>query len=95
MSLFVEWDTGKAERNLDKHGVSFSEAATVLEDQHSITLPDPDHSMEEERLLLLGRSSSGRMLIVAITERGTTVRIISARPMTPRERRTYEHETGR
>ncbi len=95
MSLFVDWDAGKAQRNLDKHGVSFSEAATVLEDQYSITLPDPDHSLDEERLLLLGRSSSDRLLIVAITERGATVRIISARPMTPRERRTYEHETRR
>lgn len=95
MEFSVEWDPDKAERNLVKHGVSFSEAATVLGDPLSITLPDPDHSTDEERLLLLGRSGAGRFLIVAITEWKTSVRIISARPMTTRERRMYERETGR
>jgi uncharacterized protein len=73
-----------------RHGIAFSEAATVFADPLSISLPDPDHSADEERLLLLGHSGSGRALIVALTERGDTVRIFSARPMTPRERRTYE-----
>ncbi len=91
----IEWDPHKAERNADKHGVTFQEAATVFGDSLSVTLPDPDHSRSEERYLLLGRSGAGRMLIVAITERGDKLRIISARPMTPRERRTYEHEAGR
>jgi len=95
MSLSVEWDPVKAESNLRKHGVSFEEAASVLSDTLSITLPDPDHSREEERFLLLGQAATGRFLIVAITERGDTVRIISARTMTPRERRVYEHEIGR
>jgi uncharacterized DUF497 family protein len=95
MSLRIEWDPEKAEGNQSKHGVSFSEAATVLADPFSITLPDPDHSIEEERLLLLGQSTSGRYLIVALTERGNMVRIISARPMTSRERRIYEREIGR
>jgi uncharacterized protein len=90
MALNVEWDPDKAEANLRKHGVSFEEAATVLADPLSATLPDPDHSEREERLLLLGRSSVGRYLIVSLTERGTQVRIISARVMTPRERRNYE-----
>jgi uncharacterized DUF497 family protein len=90
MSLRVEWDPNKAARNLAKHEVGFDEAATVLTDPLSITLPDPDHSGDEERILLLGRSSRGRPLIVALTERGDTVRIISARLMTPRERKTYE-----
>ena len=90
MSLSVEWDPEKEARNLSKHGVGFDEAATVLTDPLSITLPDPDHSDIEERLLLLGRSARDRPLIVALTERGDTVRIISARLMTPRERKTYE-----
>ena len=91
----IEWDAAKAEGNAIKHGVPFQEAATVFGDSLSVTLPDPDHSRDEERYLLLGRSTAGRLLIVAITERGDTLRIISARLMTPRERRAYEHETGR
>lgn len=95
MSLRIAWDPEKAEANRAKHGVSFSEAATVLTDPLSITLSDPGHSLDEERLLLLGQSTAGRYLIVALTERADTVRIISARQMTSRERRTYERETGR
>jgi uncharacterized DUF497 family protein len=95
MSLRVEWDPKKAAANESKHGVTFSEAATVLSDPLSVTLPDPDHSGSEERLLLLGQSRFGRFLILSITLRADVVRIISARPMTSRERRTYEHEIGR
>src|ERR1044072_7185067 len=87
MDYHVDWDPAKAERNLQKHGVSFEEAATVLSDPLSVTLADPDHSRDEERLLALGRSDFGRMLTVSITERGRTIRLISARQMTPRERR--------
>lgn len=94
MSFRVQWDPGKAESNEAKHGVSFSEAATVLAEPFSITLPDPDDSMAEERLLLLGRSTGGRYLIVSFTERRDAVRITSARPMTSREGRTYEQATG-
>jgi uncharacterized DUF497 family protein len=90
MSLRVEWDPAKAEANESRHGVTFSEAATVLADALSITLPDPDHSGTEDRFLLLGQSAAGRFLIVSITDRRDAVRIISARPMTSRERRTYE-----
>jgi uncharacterized DUF497 family protein len=92
MGIAVEWDPAKADANLRKHGVSFEEAASVLADPVSITLPDPDHSRGENRLLLLGHSAAGRLLIASITERGDTVRIISARAMTPRERRTYERQ---
>jgi uncharacterized DUF497 family protein len=90
MNLRIEWDSQKAARNEAKHGVTFSEAATVLGDPLSITLDDPAHSRSEERLLLLGRSSAGRFLVVVIAERGEAIRIISARDMTPRERKTYE-----
>jgi uncharacterized DUF497 family protein len=93
MGLDFEWDPEKAAANEAKHGVTFSEAATVLADPLSFALPDPEHSGDEERLLLLGQSQSGRFLILALTERGDAVRIISARPMTSRERRTYESET--
>lgn len=94
MSLCVEWNPTKAESNLRKHAVGFEEAATVLEDPVSITLDDPDHSRTEQRFLLLGRSATDQALIVAIAE-GDTLRIISARLMTPRERRAYEQEAGR
>jgi uncharacterized protein len=90
MDIQVEWDLEKAAANLRKHGVSFEEAATVLGDPLSITLPDPDHSQQEQRYLLLGRSSSGRLLIVSHSEEAQRVRMISARAMTPKERRSYE-----
>jgi uncharacterized DUF497 family protein len=54
------------------------------------TLPDPDHSEREERVLILGRSAAGRFLITSATECGDRIRLISARLMTPRERRSYE-----
>jgi uncharacterized DUF497 family protein len=83
MSLAFEWDPVKAASNLQKHGVSFEEAASSFGDPLSLTLPDPDHSVDEVRLLLLGRSTSGRLLIIAFTDRGDTLRIISSRSMTP------------
>ena len=85
-----EWDAMKAESNLQKHGVSFREAATTFADPLSWTYPDPDHSVEEERSLLIGTSRPGRLLVVAFTERGGAVRLISARPATRRERSFYE-----
>jgi uncharacterized DUF497 family protein len=95
MSLRFEWDPDKAEVNAAKHGVTFSEAATVLADPLSITLPDPDHSGDEDRFLLLGETSAGRLLIVSLTERRDALRIISARPMTSRERTNYERQIRR
>jgi uncharacterized protein len=95
MSLRVEWDPNKAAANESKHGVTFSEASTVLADPLSVTLADPDHSGDEDRLLMLGQSRFGRFLILSITERADAVRLISARPMTSHERKTYEHEIGR
>ena len=89
-----EWDPRKAESNLKKHGVSFPEAASVLGDPISITFPDPDHSAKETRFITVGMSRSGRILLVAHTDRGENVRIISARKTTPQERRHYEEESG-
>lgn len=85
-----EWDPQKADRNLKKHGVSFQEAASVFGDALSITYYDPDHSAKEHRFITVGLSWSGRVLIVAHTDRGGNVRIISARKTTRREKRYYE-----
>lgn len=85
-----EWDSAKATENLSKHGVSFEEAATVFRDTLSQTGLDPDHSVGEERFVIFGVSTSGRLLVVAHAERGDTIRIISARPATPGERQIYE-----
>ena len=85
-----EWDPHKADSNQKKHGVSFQEAASVLGDALSITYPDPDHSVKEHRFITVGMSRSGRVLIVAHTDRGNNVRIISARKTTRQERRYYE-----
>jgi hypothetical protein len=85
-----EWDAAKARANRRKHGVSFEEAADVFGDEHSSTVFDPDHSVGEGRHIIFGKSSAGKHLVVAFTERGARIRIISARVMTPRERRAYE-----
>lgn len=86
------WDEAKAAANLRKHGVDFREAATVFGDALSTTFPDVDHSVRERRFLTIGVSVEGRVLVVAHTEVGGTIRIISARPATVRERRFYEEE---
>jgi uncharacterized DUF497 family protein len=86
-----EWNPDKATLNLHKHHVSFPEAATVFSDPLSVTYPDPDHSVGEERYLLIGRSHRYQILVVAHTYRQETVRIISARKATKRESQFYEH----
>jgi uncharacterized DUF497 family protein len=89
MDIAFDWDPEKAEINERKHGVTFSEAATVFGDPLAIVLPDPRHSGAEERFVIFGRSNRDRLLVVMHTERGETVRIISTRVMTPHERREY------
>ncbi|MFL5385978.1 MAG: BrnT family toxin [Longimicrobiaceae bacterium] len=90
MDLRFEWDPAKDEANERKHGVTFHDASTAFSDPLSSTIPDPDHSEREDRFLLIGQDVSGRLLVVAHTERGDTIRIISARPATRGERRDYE-----
>jgi uncharacterized DUF497 family protein len=85
-----EWDNKKAKRNHRKHGVSFEEAATVFYDPLSATFDDPDHSVGELRLITVGYSSRGRLLVVSHTERVKSIRIISARPATAHERKRHE-----
>jgi uncharacterized DUF497 family protein len=84
------WDEKKAAKNLNKHGVSFEESATVFDDPLSDTFPDPDHSLEEHRFVIIGSSESGKILVVAHTDEGELVRIISAREVTHGERKSYE-----
>ncbi|MFH0765586.1 MAG: BrnT family toxin [Calditrichota bacterium] len=85
-----EWDEKKAEANLHKHGVSFGEARSVYEDILSAILPDEDHSIDEERWLALGMSNRFRVLVVCFGERGSKIRIISARKATKQEIKKYE-----
>jgi uncharacterized DUF497 family protein len=93
MSLEFEWDEDKASKNLNKQGVSFEEASTVLGDPLSLTIPDPLHSEDEDRFITLGESHRGRLLVVVSTDRGDKIRIISARVATRRERKDYEEGT--
>ncbi|MGQ9648265.1 MAG: BrnT family toxin [Thermodesulfobacteriota bacterium] len=76
--LLFEWDPSKARRNLQIHGVSFDEASTAFKDTLSLTIPDPLHSDEEDRFILIGSSARNCLLGVVHTERGEHVRIISA-----------------
>jgi uncharacterized DUF497 family protein len=85
-----EWDARKAMSNEEKHGITFDEAATVFGDPLALTFNDHDHSETEWRFLTFGLSSESRALVVAHTARDDMIRIISARPMTSRERRDYE-----
>jgi len=85
-----EWDRRKAKSNLRKHGVSFQEVATVFGDALSITFDDPDHSVNGHRLLTFGLSRTDKAIIVSHTERGKSMRIISARLMSKQERQIYE-----
>jgi len=86
-----EWDREKAKKNLRKHKVSFDEALTVFYDPLSATFSDPDHSINEQRLITIGYSSQSRLLVVSHAERGKIIRIISARPTTAHERKRHEN----
>lgn len=85
-----EWDGEKAESNLRKHGVAFDEAVTVFYDPLAATFDDPESSHGERRLVTVGYSAQGRLLVVCHTERGRAVRLISARRATASERKRHE-----
>jgi uncharacterized DUF497 family protein len=87
-----EWNAEKARSNLRKHKVSFVEAATALKDPMAATGLDPDHSVGEERFITFGVSERGRLLVVAHTEKNDTLRIISARVASKKERKIYEED---
>ena len=90
MDTEFEWDPKKAESNVQKHGVSFAEAATVFFDVFSVTVPDPLHSVIENRFVITGVSYLQRHMVVVHLDRGDRIRIISARLATPTERKKYE-----
>ncbi len=89
--ILFEWDNEKNRINKKKHGVSFEEAKTVFYDDNAIQFWDEDHSEEEERFLLLGRSSKMRILLIihCFRERESIIRIISARKATQKESQEY------
>jgi uncharacterized DUF497 family protein len=85
-----EWDARKARRNLRKHRVSFEEATTAFRDPLSVTAPDLTHSSAESRFVTFGLSANGKLLTISHTERGASIRIITARRATKQERKIYE-----
>jgi uncharacterized DUF497 family protein len=90
VAYHFEWDPKKAASNSQKHRVSFEEAITVFGDERAMNMPDPDHSVEEQRFLVLGMSVRSRLVVVAYAERPPRTRIISARLVSRLERRRYE-----
>jgi uncharacterized DUF497 family protein len=86
-----EWDEKKHSLNKRRHGVSFDEGQTVFADENGLLLEDPDHSQEEDRFILLGLSSSLRLIVVSHTYRkdDAVIRIISARKAIPSEQKQY------
>ena len=94
VALKFEWDIHKANSNERKHGVTFEEASTVLSDYLSITIPDPLHPGDEERLVTIGQSDQRRTLVVVHTESDDVIRLISARPANAHERKKYEENYG-
>jgi uncharacterized DUF497 family protein len=89
--LTFEWDDNKSVSNKKKHGISFEEAQTVFLDENALLIHDPDHSLEEDRFVLLGMSFKLRLLIVCHCYRKAenVIRIISARKATPAEQEKY------
>jgi uncharacterized DUF497 family protein len=87
-----EWDENKALRNLKKHGIDFDEARAVFFDPLAVTIPDPLHSIGESRLITVGLSVAGNLLVVSHREKASAIRLISARRATSKERKQYEKE---
>ena len=92
MRLQFEWDEAKATGKLRKHGVGFEKAITVFGDPQALTIFDEEHSDQEDRYVDIGRSVSGRVIVVVYTERDESIRIISGRKATSTERRQYEQQ---
>jgi uncharacterized DUF497 family protein len=86
-----EWDAAKARTNLQKHGVSFDEGATIFNDPMLAAMPDPTHSEQEPRFIAIGMSANGHLLVVVFTERSDKTRLISCRKATKTETEVYEN----
>jgi len=95
MSVGFEWDARKANANLRKHGVSFDEAATVFDDPLARIFDDPNHSLDERREIIIGHSIREVLLLVCFNERPSKIRIMSARPLTRKERKDYEENISK
>jgi uncharacterized DUF497 family protein len=94
MSLRFEWDPKKAASNLAKHGVSFEEGLTVFSNPLARIFDDEEHSIEEEREIIIGHSTEHRQLLVCFTAREASIRILSVRKATRRERQDYEENVS-
>jgi uncharacterized DUF497 family protein len=92
MGLKFEWDDKKAILNLKKHGISFEETSTVFGDWLAITIEDPLHSEDEDRLIIIGKSELLNTLVVVHVERHEAIRIISARHASKNEQKIYEEQ---
>ncbi len=90
-NLIFQWDENKNHLNKRKHGIAFEEAQTVFQDDRALVIMDPDHSQQEERFIILGRSNTARLLVVChcYRESDTIIRIISARKATVTETHQY------
>lgn len=89
-----EWDDGNSGKNWASHGVSDGECEQVFFNQPLVAAPDTAHSEMEDRILVLGKTDSGRKLFVVCTVRGDRIRVISARDMTKPEREAYFSHGG-
>jgi uncharacterized DUF497 family protein len=93
MTPEFEWDVGKEATNLQKHGVSFAQAAVAFSDPFAVEWIDDRRDYGEERVILLGMTD-GQILTVVYTERETRIRIISARRATRYEQEIYIRENS-
>lgn len=87
-----EWDKGNINKNLAKHKIKNEEAEEVFVNQPAVLLKDKKHSQKETRLMILGKTDKERQLSVIFTRRGDKIRVISARPMSRKERKLYEQK---
>lgn len=94
MSIEFEWDPVKSVSNVEKHGVTFDEALSVFRDPLAKIFSDPDHSLDEDREIIIGHSSEQRLLVICFTQRADRSRLITARSATRQERQDYEQNTN-
>jgi hypothetical protein len=88
--MIFDWDPNKAARNLQRHGVSFEQAAEVFDDPHALFAPDEEHSIGEQRFIAVGVSSAGLLFVVYAERREDVIRIIHTRPASRRHQQEYE-----
>jgi uncharacterized DUF497 family protein len=87
--VIFEWDDAKNNLNIQKHGISFMEAVAVFTDEHKLEYYDAEHSVEEERHIVIGRMKDILVIFVSYTEKSDVIRIISARKATKKEEKKY------